>query len=70
MIGVTILFTLTISYETNIWIVDSPSFIAMLLVIVFGTITICISLSYYIARARWRTMMDLRERHSPSRDPE
>jgi hypothetical protein len=44
-----------------------PGFWTLFFGILFGLFVICIALSYCIARARWRTMMELRERHSPSR---
>jgi hypothetical protein len=42
-------------------------FIVLLLMLIL-VLTICIGGSYCIARARWREPMELRERHSPSRD--
>jgi hypothetical protein len=48
----------------------SPLFWVLFLVIILGLVTICCALSYYIARSRWHTMMELRERHSPSREPD
>ena len=41
-----------------------------LLMLLIVIIAVCVGGSYYIARARWRTLMELRERHSPSRDQE
>ena len=47
-----------------------PGFMVTLLGVLLGLVVICIILSYYIARSRWRTMMELRERHSPSKTPD
>ena len=48
----------------------SPGFWVLFLGILLGLVVICFGLSYYIARSRWRTMMELRERHSPSKTPD
>jgi hypothetical protein len=46
-----------------------PLLLPLILMLIL-VLTICIGGSYYIARARWRELMELRERHSPSRDQE
>ena len=49
---------------------DPLQLVMVLLLLLFVILTTCVGGSYLIARARWRTMMELRERHSPSRKPD
>lgn len=62
---------LLIIFKANIMEdVDPLGFAILFLGILLGLVVICIALSYYIARARRRVILELRERHSPSRDQE
>jgi hypothetical protein len=48
--------------------VDPVLLTITLLLLLIVVLSGCIGGSYCIARARWRDLMELRERHSPSRD--